>query len=389
MKPKLLTTSVVVLVDGDILSFVRQLNLWGFSAVCQGADRGCYFHELFVKSDKEKCLSIRRRSKNKTVAGAINSNANSLIFGGVEPEGPYRLDMLYERDAQYNTFVGNASASVAQRAASLPSSSVTSGPAISRIAYQPDLAKRSLIASIAAGSPTPLQQLWMQADAEEEQKQKADSYREATEDPQLSQLPNSNSGSLQAAPPTSQNGMPSTSNGDLKNHINSGDSNIFSAFYKSLLSESGNGSIATLPPVLNTSSTKSIASNLGSGSRQHGQSNAGRLLETLLIQQRNKQRLEQQPSLHNLSSISLHSLHSSGSLTRLLLQEDSAAKSRLLNSLRNHSFGVDANLRGMNSSNYNVAAALGAQDRQESPSSSTNSSRNHSWALQNSKRFGL
>ena len=144
-----------------ILSFVRQLNLWGFSAVCQGGDRGCYFHEMFVKSDKEKCLSIRRRSKNKTVAGAINSNANSLIFGGVEPEGPYRLDMLYERDAQYNTFVGNASASVAQRAALLPSSSVTSGPAISRIAYQPDLAKRSLIASIAAGSPTPLQQLWM------------------------------------------------------------------------------------------------------------------------------------------------------------------------------------------------------------------------------------
>ena len=42
-------------------SFQRQLNLYGFSRITRGPNKGCYVHEQFQRSDIEKCLEITRK----------------------------------------------------------------------------------------------------------------------------------------------------------------------------------------------------------------------------------------------------------------------------------------------------------------------------------------
>ena len=45
-------------------SFLRNLNLWGFKRLYKGADKGCYYHEFFVKGHRSLCSNIHRKSIN-------------------------------------------------------------------------------------------------------------------------------------------------------------------------------------------------------------------------------------------------------------------------------------------------------------------------------------
>ena len=46
-------------------SFRRQLNLYGFSRITRGENRGVYYHKSFVKSDRSLCKEILRQSSKK------------------------------------------------------------------------------------------------------------------------------------------------------------------------------------------------------------------------------------------------------------------------------------------------------------------------------------
>lgn len=54
-------------------SFQRQLNLYGFSRLTKGADRGSYYHELFLRSKKILCRGIQRM-KVKGTGSRMASN---------------------------------------------------------------------------------------------------------------------------------------------------------------------------------------------------------------------------------------------------------------------------------------------------------------------------
>ncbi|OEU20893.1 hypothetical protein FRACYDRAFT_155230, partial [Fragilariopsis cylindrus CCMP1102] len=43
-----------------LTSFQRQLNLYGFRRLTQGADSGAYYHELFLKGRPQLCLRMQR-----------------------------------------------------------------------------------------------------------------------------------------------------------------------------------------------------------------------------------------------------------------------------------------------------------------------------------------
>lgn len=44
----------------QLSSFLRQLNLYGFTRISSGADEGSYYHELFLKGRAALCVYMRR-----------------------------------------------------------------------------------------------------------------------------------------------------------------------------------------------------------------------------------------------------------------------------------------------------------------------------------------
>lgn len=54
-------------------SFLRQLNLYGFNRISVGADKGAYYHELFLRSMRFLC---RRMTRNKINGNGIRSAGN-------------------------------------------------------------------------------------------------------------------------------------------------------------------------------------------------------------------------------------------------------------------------------------------------------------------------
>jgi len=64
-------------------SFVRQAYLWGFRRVSTGPDKGCFFHEQFVRDDKDAC----RRMVRKTTSTKKGQEVQ-LLLGQIQPGGP-------------------------------------------------------------------------------------------------------------------------------------------------------------------------------------------------------------------------------------------------------------------------------------------------------------
>jgi len=60
----------------SLKSFQRQLHLYGFQRVHDGADKGAYFHEKFRRDDRDLCLSITRTKapKRSRVSPTIRKN---------------------------------------------------------------------------------------------------------------------------------------------------------------------------------------------------------------------------------------------------------------------------------------------------------------------------
>lgn len=70
-------------------SFQRQLNLYGFSRLTSGKDRGSYYHELFLKHKLFLCQSIRRtRIKGMGVKGKSNPETEPDFYSmsAVKPD---------------------------------------------------------------------------------------------------------------------------------------------------------------------------------------------------------------------------------------------------------------------------------------------------------------
>mmetsp|Transcript_27448 Transcript_27448/g.42063 ORF Transcript_27448/g.42063 Transcript_27448/m.42063 type:complete len:367 (+) Transcript_27448:93-1193(+) len=62
-------------------SFQRQLNLYGFSRITQGADRGSYYHEYFLRAKKFLCRSIiRMKVKGTGARMASNPDAEPNFY---------------------------------------------------------------------------------------------------------------------------------------------------------------------------------------------------------------------------------------------------------------------------------------------------------------------
>lgn len=53
-------------------SFLRQVNGWGFIRITKGADRGSYYHKLFLRGKPELAQSISRPAKFRAILGNAN-----------------------------------------------------------------------------------------------------------------------------------------------------------------------------------------------------------------------------------------------------------------------------------------------------------------------------
>jgi hypothetical protein len=278
------------------------------------------------------------------------------MFGCADADGFYRLDTLYQQDPYSKNTTTNVSAAAAFETTSTGTGQ--QGTHLQSAISQEDHADQWLIASIQAGNPTPLQQLWMQADAEEEQRRQTE-HRQETQAKQLKQHKTSyrkakpvNSPVISAGVDNFQYAQSSTT-GEIQVGAppepfysmtlnNKGDANIFSSFYKSMLPGARNEILGLNS--IGSQTSKAASSGIGNAAGQHAEQMLERLL-ALRRQNSGQQQLQQhRHSMHNLSSISLHSLQSSGSLTRLLLQDESSeANTRFYKTLDNEAFAVDAN----------------------------------------------
>lgn len=70
-------------------SFQRQLNLYGFSRITQGADRGSYYHEYFLRGKKFLCRSIIRMKVKGTGARMASNPDAEPNFYAMRPLNHY------------------------------------------------------------------------------------------------------------------------------------------------------------------------------------------------------------------------------------------------------------------------------------------------------------
>lgn len=78
-------------------SFQRQLNLYGFNRLTKGADRGSYYHELFLRSKQILCRGIQRM-KVKGTGSRMASNPDQEPNFYKMSTMPASLPVIYEDD---------------------------------------------------------------------------------------------------------------------------------------------------------------------------------------------------------------------------------------------------------------------------------------------------
>ena len=60
-------------------SFQRQLNLWGFTRVTEGADTGAYFHRYFVRGEPALCKMMTRQKIKGASASAVAASQEKMV----------------------------------------------------------------------------------------------------------------------------------------------------------------------------------------------------------------------------------------------------------------------------------------------------------------------
>lgn len=82
-KPKEFVTEVMPLYfkQSKLTSFQRQLNLYGFSRLTSGPDKGGYYHELFLRGKDQLCTTmIRMRIKGTRTKGASDPESEPNFY---------------------------------------------------------------------------------------------------------------------------------------------------------------------------------------------------------------------------------------------------------------------------------------------------------------------
>mmetsp|Transcript_19756 Transcript_19756/g.40358 ORF Transcript_19756/g.40358 Transcript_19756/m.40358 type:complete len:157 (+) Transcript_19756:346-816(+) len=103
--------------QSKIASFQRQLSMYGFLRLTQGPDRGCYYHELFLKHKLYLCQDITRTGVNgnvvkRRVDPKTEPDFYSMPFVAPDPELPEYLLRFIKKEEPNEPNNGEGSSNI-------------------------------------------------------------------------------------------------------------------------------------------------------------------------------------------------------------------------------------------------------------------------------------